>query len=111
MSRLQHKRGDTLDLVGTADRTAGGAPIVDFTGWQVRCQIRARGSDAALGGVSAAWVNAAQGAFAVTAAAAQTRNWSEGQHEMDIEFEGPDGAVISTPTLYLEVVRDVTRPD
>ncbi|HWO99761.1 MAG TPA: hypothetical protein VNL74_03955 [Methylococcus sp.] len=105
MASLELKRGDSLVLDCTARESVRG-PAIDLSGWTIRSQIRDR-RDALLADLSAAILDAAAGSFRLTGPATST--WAPGSYRMDIEYTDPGGRVVSTETLEVRVIEDVTR--
>ena len=105
MATLNHKRGDTMDFLFTAE-TSGVA--IDLTGYTITSQARAT-DDTVLQSFTVTITDAANGQFTITATNAETELWSPGQYNMDIEFVDGSGTVVSTETFVLNVIADVTR--
>ena len=105
MTTITHKRGDTFELSSTIENAGVG---VDITSWTISSQARDE-ADAVLQTFTVTKTDAANGAFTVSATAAQTELWPIGSYQMDIEFIEGGGEVNSTETFTLSVLRDITR--
>lgn len=101
-----HKRGDTFDLSGPVTVTEAGEPLPDLTGWAGAAQLRTPG-DVLVADLQFEWLNAAQGLCRLMAA--DTSAWPIGPAQLDIQLTSPAGAVVSTDTAQLRIVKDVTR--
>jgi hypothetical protein len=102
---ISHKRGDSFEAYCVRKDEAGDP--LDITATVIRSQIRGKGFVAEL---VVTKTDAGAGAFALTAAAASTAGWRPGVADWDIEYTD-DGQVISTRTVQLRIVEDVTRDD
>lgn len=102
-----HKRGDTFDLVGPVSLTFDGNPVQDFTGWVPNAQLRNTADDLVAQFVCE-WVDPIARLLRVYFPG-PTNRWELGCHEFDIQFTAPNGAVVSTQTAEIEIVRDITR--
>lgn len=99
------KRGDTFKL--NAAVTADGA-AVNITGWTITSQIRT-GGGRLINTLTCAIVSGAAGTYTITeSAAGVTATWPLEQLEMDIQYSA-SGTVISTETVKVDVVKDITR--
>lgn len=107
MTELQHKRGDTFVLQCEAKNDSGTA--INLTGWtikaQIKAQVRGRWSFADTFVVSV--TNAASGTFKITKS--DTKSWPVGLAYMDIEYTDGSGRIMSTETICVTVVADVTE--
>ena len=107
MAISKHKRGDTFDRSGTITVLQNGSPVADLTGWTGASQMR---------GVRASlivqfdfqWINAAQ-RLARLRAPDGTDTWPVGEAKIDIQLTSPSGVIVSTDTMTLEVVQDITH--
>lgn len=101
------KTGDTYILTCTY---AVDGNAVDLTSYTIRSQIRTRRnvllSDLTITKDPDQVTNI--GNFVVSATAAETANWVEGYHEVDIEL-AVGGVVKSTETIIQRVLGDVTK--
>lgn len=100
------KRGDTLQMGCTLvdQATDGTQTPVDLTGWQIEAQVRdAQGQLVAeLNIVERADVS---GQYRITGSAT---DWPVARLLMDIQYTAPGGAVTSTDTVEVRVMKDVT---
>jgi hypothetical protein len=103
---MKFKRGDTFDFSSLVQVTEVGVPVVDFTGWTARSQIRAPGG-ALVADLTVTWVTRNPGS--VRLVFTSTALWPIGSLSMDVEFVAPDGTVVSTETKTFTVVEDITR--
>jgi hypothetical protein len=103
-----HKRGDTFDRSGQITVRLDGAPVLDLTGWTGRAQVRTATGDDLIAECAFAWLDATQSLCRVTASS--TAAWPIGPALVDIELTAPGGAIVSTDTASLMIVRDITRP-
>lgn len=105
MATITHKRGDTFELSSTVENEG---VAVDITNWTISSQARDE-DDAVLQTFTVTKTDAINGAFTITATAAQTELWGLGNYSMDIEFIDASGDVNSSETFTLSVLRDITR--
>lgn len=103
---LRHKRGDTFEYSGTL--TKNGAPQ-DATGWVVAAQLRTKSVPRLVGTLTCTWLDAVNGVLHVSAAAADTAAWPVGTLLLDFQYTLPDARVISTGTVEVEVLDEVTQ--
>jgi hypothetical protein len=103
----RHKRGDTFDLSGSVSALVEGEPVPDFTNWVGASQIRdARGQLVAE--LEFEWLDPAERLVRIKAPAT-TDAWPIGPVRMDVQLTSPDEKVISTETVTIEIVEDITR--
>lgn len=106
MIELEHKRGDTLLISWTINGAGVGteAPFATFAS-----QIRKGGSITATPSLSVS----SSGANAVTVEAlvlpATSAALSLGQHLTDLQMTTSAGVVISTPTVAVNIIEDITQ--
>lgn len=106
MAVSKHKRGDTFDRSGTIAVTQNGLPVADLTGWTGASQMR--GARAALiVQFDFQWIDATQ-RLARLRALDGTGTWPIGEAKIDIQLTSPSGVVVSTDTMTLEIVQDIT---
>lgn len=105
MAVITHKRGDTFELNMTLENQG---IAIDLTGWTIASQVRA-GDDSLVDDLTVTITDAAAGQVTVSATAAETEQWPTGQLDWDIEFTDPSGAVSSSDTITVTVVKDITR--
>ena len=99
------KRGDTLHWTAEL-RDDDAAPPTSLTGWQIRAQVRTRHADllAHLG----ITIAPDQLSYTLDATPAVTATWPPGLQRLDIEYTDPAGRVVSTETISLRVLEDIT---
>jgi hypothetical protein len=100
---IEQKRGDSFEAY-CIRKDENGDPL-DITLTTIRSQIRGKAFVAEL---VVTKTDALGGAFALTAEAAATEAWVPGLADWDIEYRD-DGKVVSTRTVQLRIVEDVTR--
>lgn len=103
MQATSHKRGDTFRY--QVKHTVAGV-VEPTTGWTIACQIR----DSAGSLVATPTVverDDAAGLFELLVA--NTTAWPIGTLRLDVQYTLPDGDIVSTPTVYVPVVEDITR--
>ena len=116
---ITHKRGDSFDhlakipvKVTLPDGTTTGFEDGFFVGWTVTAQIRTAQYDRLLAELTCSWADPAATTRILSVKALHTSTWTLGPAEMDIQFYNPTtGYTISTNTISIEVVKDITRPD
>lgn len=101
-----HKRGDTFDRSGTIAITQNGVAALDLTGWTGASQMRGA-RNTLIVNFKFEWINAAL-RLARISAPEGTSTWPVGDWPMDIQMTSPDGVVVSTATVLLTVIADVT---
>lgn len=108
MQSFPFKRGDDL-LIPCLESTEGVG--VDLTGYTVRAQVRtAKGELIADMTVTLGDQTTAPGTFTLAVPRATTTTWEPGRTlEFDVEYTPPTGGAWSSPTVGIEVVKDVTR--
>jgi|JI10StandDraft_1071094.scaffolds.fasta_scaffold624456_2 hypothetical protein len=106
MAAIRHKRGDTFEYSGAL--TKNGLPQ-DATGWAVTAQLRTKTVPRLVGALTCTWLDAVNGILNVSAAAADTATWPVGTLLLDFQYTLPDLRVISTATLDIEVLDEVTQ--
>ena len=104
MNTIDHKRGDTLELLTTIP-----AAFADghFAGWAMSSQLRGPGGRALVADLSLTWIDAATTRHLLIRAA-NTSAWPVALCEFDVQFTRPDGHITSTSTAGINVVRGVT---
>jgi regulator of protease activity HflC (stomatin/prohibitin superfamily) len=105
MIRYDHKRGDTFDMQGAVTDNTG-EPL-DITGWLIRSQIRTVAGEL-VAELTITVSDPLTGRYHLTAPDG-TDLWPIGAHRQDIEYTDPAGRILSTETVTLRVVEDVTR--
>jgi hypothetical protein len=105
MATITHKRGDTFELSCTLENEGSSVDITNFT---ITSQIR-QSDDTLLQALTVAKTDAANGAFTLSATAAETETWAAANYECDIEFVDGGGEVNSSQTFTISVLKDITR--
>lgn len=107
-SQLTHKRGDTFDLI---------APIPDifadgyFVGWVVTAQIRTAQYGRLIDDLDCTWEDDVTTRL-LHIKKFETEDWDIGSAEMDIQFTRiSDDYTMSTQTLKVNIVKDITRQE
>lgn len=102
----QHKRGDTWDFSGPL-LDAAGEPW-DLAGWSVASQLRSPAGEL-IQTFTCSVLDAPNGVIRLDAAAADTSGWPIGRAVFDVQLTHLDGSVVSTATVGIEVIADVTQ--
>jgi hypothetical protein len=105
MATIKFKRGDTFDrilLIPEATFANG-----YFTGWTVTSQMRTT-TGRLVGVLTATWADPAANTRFLRLFNNDTTKWPLGTHEVDAQFVSPANIVLSTETLLVNVIRDVT---
>lgn len=102
----QHKRGDSWDFSGPL-LDAAGEPW-DLSGWSVASQLRSPAGEL-IQTFTCTVLNAPNGVIRIAAPAASTGDWPIGRALIDVQLTHLDGSVVSTSTVAIEVIADVTR--
>lgn len=97
MSEITHKRGDTFHYVAQLPDN------VDLTGAAVKCQIRT----SAGAPIDDIGVEIKQDKTLVLRKQA-TAHWPMGAAALDVQFTLSNGDIVSTNTVTVRIVRDVT---
>lgn len=105
MNTLEIKRGDTLDLLCTAQ--SEGVPL-DITDWQIACWVRA--ADQVVHRFTGLIVDAALGQYQLQALAADTAQWPLGGLSADIRYTDAGGRVMTSATFPVRVIDAITTP-
>lgn len=102
---IRFKRGDTFIFSAAITDSAGTA--IDISGWTISAQIR----NSSMGLIDDAVItvtDAAGGAYQLLVE--NTDAWAPGEtYVMDIQYVDSGGVKISTETLYINVLEDVTQ--
>lgn len=105
---ILHKRGDTFDrlLLMPSEEFPDGY----FLGWDVTSQIRTpRGTLVA--DLTTSWADPAADTRVLRIFSDPTEDWPIGRLEIDVQFtRQSDSLTRSTETLYVDILKDVTRP-
>lgn len=106
MHHIDHKRGDTLYWDVRVTEGASDVPV-DITGWQMACQIRRLG--VLVDDLAAVSVTPQAGRFALTLPAGDSQAWPVGYCEGDVQMTDPSGVRVSSSTIIIRVVEDLTQ--
>ena len=102
---MEHKRGDTFDFSGQAQILDAEGASVDLTGWSIACGIKFAGQTKATS-LNAAWLDDATGLLRIYAT--ETDTWRVGLATLDVQFTSPASEVVSTKTVTINIIEDVT---
>jgi len=102
---IRHKQGDTFDFSGVA--TDGDGDAFDFTGWAGLSQVR-KTDGTLIEQLTFTWLDASTGLLQVKSVD-DTQAWPVGKSFFDIQFTTAAGEVISTPTVTVEIIKDVSQ--
>lgn len=112
---MEHKRGDTFNQAAVIKvRGINGVQPVQagrLAEFVPTCQIKTENGRTVIATLTCEWVNpiTAQ-AVLMKATAEDTRTWKVGPSKLDIQLRrAVDDYVISTATLFFEIVEDVTQ--
>lgn len=96
-----HIRGDSFSVIGRFVSS-------NMTGWEGRSQVRSAKTDELLSELAFVWTDAATGAFLVQIN--DTTAWPAGEKvAFDVQATSPNGVVISSPRVEIEILKDVTQ--
>lgn len=107
MATIVHKRGDTFSRTCTYKRDG---VAYNLTGTTIAATIK-DSSGATIDMLTATLLTqsgATLGQFTLTKAYAATASWAIGTHQFDIQYTFPDATRISSGTVALQVVEDIT---
>lgn len=105
--QVVHKRGDTFDrqIIIPAE-----IPDGFFVGWTPYAQIKTARYGAFIAAFTCEWEDATTTRI-LRLRDIQTIDWPEGNAVMDVQFvRNSDGSSLSTQTIDVTVIRDVTTP-
>ncbi len=102
---MKFKQGDTFDYSGDVSMTDAAGDAVDLTGWTVASKIHFPDAGET---VSLTAEFTGGGYTNVRVYATDTSDWPLGPADMDIQFTSTSDVVVSTETLRIEIVEDVT---
>lgn len=108
---IPHKRGDTFELAlsyATENPDGSFAPI-DLTGYTFRSQVRTETGGAFVSELEVFPNDLASGLATLVGTPAQTAEWPIQRLVTDVEFVAPSGRKISSQTVLIDVIADVTR--
>lgn len=101
---MKHKRGDTFDIIATIPQNV---PAGYFAGWEVASQIRDP-NNRLVADLVAVWADDTT-TRNLRLTCVDTATWPLGSLEMDVQFKNPaNGHTVSTSTITITVVRDIT---
>lgn len=104
-SQIRFKRGDTFQFSAAVTDTAGTA--IDITGWTIQAQVRNE-SMVLIDEAVITVTDAPGGEYQLTVA--DTTAWVPREtYVMDIQYIDSGGVKVSTETLYVLVLEDVTQ--
>ncbi|SPA44597.1 hypothetical protein [Cupriavidus taiwanensis] len=98
------KRGDNFEWGGQFLGPDGA--VQDFTGYGIESQVR-DASGCLVEQLSASWINAAQGLYAIVSA--DTTVWPVGRLSFDVQITDLSGRRSSSNTEIINVIRDQTH--
>jgi len=103
---ITHKRGDTFEHLAAIPSTFADGY---FVGWTVTAQVRTAKYGALLADLTCSWADPLTTRI-ISVKELDTSNWEVGPAEMDIQFvRTSDGTTISTNTVQISVLKDITR--
>lgn len=105
MAQNEHKRGDTWNYIGYAGIQDFDGKNIDLTGWLILAQARDQNGKL-IAEFACAWIDPAQQTYNMRA---QTSAWPVASLWIDVQFTAPSGDVISSPTVQVSIVKDVTQ--
>ena len=105
MATIKFKRGDTFDRILLIPEET--YPDGYFINWTVTSQIRTN-TGRLIGNLTPTWADPAADTRFLQLVNNDTTKWPLGIHEMDAQFVSPTEYVLSTETLLVNVLRDVT---
>ena len=100
----KHKQGDTFDMTIVA-QVEGVAKVM--TGWSGISEVRTTGG-VLIETLTVSWLDADEGLLRVYSVD-DTQAWPVGNAHWDIQFTTPAGEVISSPTVTLKILADVSQ--
>lgn len=108
---IPHKRGDTFELaLSYATENPDGSFVpVDLTGYEFRSQVRTETGGALVCDLEVFPNDLTQGLATLRGTPAQTALWPIQRLVTDVEFIAPGGRKISSQTVLIDVIADVTR--
>jgi hypothetical protein len=102
------KRGDSVNYLAVIPDTF---PDGYFTNWSVASQIRTAQYDILVTSLTCTWADPLTTRNLLVTEIVTT-DWKLGKALIDIQFvRDSDGFTLSTNTLEIEIVRDITHPD
>lgn len=82
---------------------------MNLTGWQIRCDLRNSLGMNVIQPLTAVFTNAATGVIRLTATAVETVVWSKSLLALDIRLTNPNGVVVISETVNINVVERITQ--
>lgn len=105
---LTHKRGDTFDVLAPIPETFADGY---FVGWVVTAQVRTAQYGRLIADLTCTWDDDVTTRI-LHVQDFDTGDWEIGPAEMDIQFTRTlDDYTMSTQTLKVMIVKDITRPE
>lgn len=101
---IEHKKGDTFEVTCTYENDAG-APV-SLDGITITSQLRTP-AGALVADCTATVTSVPNGTF--TLLVADTSSWPVAKLEFDVQYALTGGRIISSETVNVHVVKDVTR--
>ena len=98
---LEIKRGDTLDHFSAFQLIAEDGSLLDPTDWTPTSQVLF--TDGSRQNLTATKVN-----DSTLRLRGDTATWLVGRAYIDVQFDGPGGHVVSSETIHVKVLQDVT---
>jgi hypothetical protein len=103
---LEHKRGDSLDYLAVIPPSFADGY---FIGWTVASQVRSFQYDLLIATLTCTWVDPTL-TRSLQVREIDTSDWKLGKALMDVQFiRTSDGYTISTDTVEIDIVRDITQ--
>lgn len=103
-----HKAGDSFDYIATIPSTFADGYFVD---WIVSCQVRTAKYQDLIADITPTWADPTT-TRTLKLLKLSTSTWPIGAAEMDIQFVRiSDQYTLSTATVEISVIKDVTRPN
>ena len=102
---MDHKRGDTFDFSGQAQILDASGNTVDLTGWSIASAIKTVGRTTVTN-LNAVWLDDSAGLLRIYAT--DTSGWALGAAILDVQFTSPSGDIVSTKTVTINIIEDVT---
>ena len=98
---LEIKRGDTFDHFASFELIAEDGAILDPSGWTPTSQVL-------FGDGSRQTLTVTKIGDATLRLRGSTETWPVGRAYIDVQFTGPGGHVVSSDTVFVKVLQDVT---
>lgn len=101
MMELVIKRGDTLDHFSAFELIAEDGALLDPTDWTPTSQVL-------FGDGTRATLTVTKIGDGTLRLRGDTTSWATGRAYIDVQFTGPGGHVVSSETIFVKVLQDVT---